>query len=42
MESALIEDNKYKGSISQDCNDVHQAEEDGEPGVVVLQSWYAK
>ena len=42
MESAFIEDNKDKGSISQDRSDVHQAEEDGEPGVVVLQSWYAK
>lgn len=42
MKSAFVEDDKDEGSIPQDCSDVHQAEGDGELGVVVLQSWYAK
>ena len=38
MESAFIENDKHERSISQGCSDVRQAEGDGEPGVVVLQS----
>lgn len=42
MEGTFTEDNKNKGSVSQDCSDVHEAEGDGKPGVVVLQSRDAK
>lgn len=42
MKGAFTEDNKDEGSNSQDCDDGHEAEGDGKPGVVDLQSRDAK